>query len=227
MNAKKWIGKWKSVEPEAAFQEIARRYLRAYGPLTPKHFARWWNEGRVNVAKKVFQQIEDELEPVDVEGWQALALRSTVEPMQQSAVSGVVRLLPLFDAYVLDIGRTGEPILPKPYWKQVFRQGDGRRRLCWSMASSRESGTIRRTRRGPQSRWRCSTHRLSLSSRVSKRNQRGWANFEYRGRVGIRPDQMIVGRAVPDGTYVALAHAPFAVSVADTRLSHPKKRRCR
>ena len=122
VNAKKWLRKWEPAEPEAAFQEIARRYLRAYGPLTPKHFARWWNEGRVNVAKKVFQQIEDELEPVDVAGWQALALRSTVEPMQQAAISGIVRLLPLFDAYVLDIGRTGEPILPKQYWKQVFRQ---------------------------------------------------------------------------------------------------------
>lgn len=122
VNPKKWLKKWEPVEPEAAFQEIARRYLRAYGPLTPRNFARWWNEGRVNVAKKLFKQIEDELEPVDVEGWQALALRSTVEPMQQSAVSGVVRLLPMFDAYVLDIARMGEPILSKQYWKRVFRQ---------------------------------------------------------------------------------------------------------
>ena len=122
VNPRKWLGNWKPVEPEAAFGEIARRFLYAYGPLTPKHFARWWNEGRVNVAKRVFQHIEDELEPVDVEGWQALALKSTIEQMQQSTVSGVVRLLPLFDAYTLDIGRTGEPILPKQYWKRVFRQ---------------------------------------------------------------------------------------------------------
>ncbi len=123
VNPRRWLKTWEPVEPEAAFQEIARRYLRAYGPLTPKHFARWWNEGRVNVAKKVFKQIEDELETVDVEGWQAVALRSTIEAIQRSTVSGVVRLLPLFDAYVLDIGRMGEPVLPKQYWKQVFRQG--------------------------------------------------------------------------------------------------------
>lgn len=122
VNPKKWLRNWKSVEPEEAFQEIARRYLHAYGPLAPRHFARWWNEGRVNVAQKVFKQIEDELELVDVEGWQALALRSTVEPMQQYAVSGVIRLLPLFDAYILDIGRMGDPILSKQHWKQVFRQ---------------------------------------------------------------------------------------------------------
>lgn len=121
VNPKKWLKQWTPAEPEAAFQEIARRYLRAYGPLAPKNFARWWNEGRVHVAKRVFQQIEDELVPVDVEGWKALALRSTIEPMQQAAASGVVRLLPMFDAYVLDIARMDESILPKQYWKRVFR----------------------------------------------------------------------------------------------------------
>lgn len=34
-----------------------------------------------------------------------------------------LKLLPLFDAYVLDIGRIGEPILPEQHRKQVFRQG--------------------------------------------------------------------------------------------------------
>lgn len=122
VNPKKWLNKWQAIEPDAAFQEIARRYLRAYGPLTPRNFARWWNEGRVSIAKKLFEQIEDELEPVDVEGWQAVALRSTVEQIQASTVSGVIRLLPMFDAYVLDIARMGEPILPEAYWKRVFRQ---------------------------------------------------------------------------------------------------------
>lgn len=151
VNPKVWLGKWQSVEPEAAFAEIARRFLRAYGPLTPKQFARWWNEGRVDVAKKVFQQIEDELEPVDVEGWQALALKSTLEQMQQSTVSGVVRLLPLFDAYVLDIARTGAPILPKQYRKQVFRQQgwttavvlvDGIIKGVWDYKSNEKAKTI-------------------------------------------------------------------------------------
>lgn len=122
VNPKKWLGKWTEREPEAAFREIVRRYLRAYGPLTPRNFARWWNEGNVSTAEKILKQIDDELETVDVEGWQALALKSTVEAIRQSGVSGVTRLLPLFDAYVLDIARMGEPILPKQYWKRVFRQ---------------------------------------------------------------------------------------------------------
>jgi hypothetical protein len=151
VNAKKWLSQWQPVEPEAAFQEIARRFLGAYGPMTPRQFARWWNEGRLNVAKKLFKQIEDELEPVDVEGWQALALRSTVEAMQQASTAGVVRLLPLFDAYTLDIGRIGEPILPQPYWKKVFRQGgwtsavvlvDGFIKGVWEIRTKQSRSTI-------------------------------------------------------------------------------------
>jgi hypothetical protein len=174
VNPKKWLRKWEPVEPEAAFREIARRYLRAYGPLTPKHFARWWNEGWVNVAKKVFQQIEDELETVDVEGWQALALRSTVEPMQEAAVSGVVRLLPLFDAYVLDIGRTVSRFCQSSIGSRSFASRDGQQRLCLSMGLSGASGIIRRQGRRQRSRWNCLTRPQSTSRRASKQKQPGW-----------------------------------------------------
>lgn len=119
---RKWINNWQSVEPELALQEIARRYLRAYGPATPENFARWWGGGgRVTPAKKLFQSIGDELEEVDVEGWRAMALQTTLKPMQILEAQGVVRLLPLFDAYVLGIGRDHEPLLPKAYKIRVFR----------------------------------------------------------------------------------------------------------
>jgi hypothetical protein len=117
-----WVGKWQPVEPHLALQELARRYLRAYGPATPEDFARWWDGGAGIVpARKLFQSIEDELEAVDVEGWRALALRTTLEPMQRSETPGAVRLLPLFDAYALGLGRDLEPLLPRAYKSQVFR----------------------------------------------------------------------------------------------------------
>jgi hypothetical protein len=122
-----WIGgelrsARQSVEPFTALQELARRYLRAYGPATVKEFALWWGL-RIIPARKLFQSIEDELEPVEVEGWPALALRETLEPMQNFEVSGSVSLLPLFDAYVMGIGRGPdiEPLLPKAYQRQVYR----------------------------------------------------------------------------------------------------------
>ncbi len=117
-----WIGKWQSIEPKLALQEIARRYLRVYGPATPENFALWWwGGGGITLAKKLFQSIEDELEAVDVEGWRAFALRTTLEPLETLEVSGTVNLLPLFDAYVLGLGRDLEPLLPRAYKRQVFR----------------------------------------------------------------------------------------------------------
>jgi len=117
-----WIGNWQPVEPYAALQEIARRYLRVYGPARPQHFALWW-ELRILPARKLFQSIEDELESVDVEGRRALALRTTLEPMQSLEMSDSVNLVPLFDAYVFGLGRglELEPLLPKPYQRLVYR----------------------------------------------------------------------------------------------------------
>ena len=117
-----WIGEWQPIEPFAALQEIARRYLRAYGPATLEDFVMWWGM-RKTPAKKLFKSLEDELVPVDVEGWQALALRTTLESMQAVELTGTVNLLPLFDAYVLGIGhhRQTEPILQKAYKSLVYR----------------------------------------------------------------------------------------------------------
>jgi Winged helix DNA-binding domain len=149
----KWIGKWLSVEPYTALQEMARRYLRAYGPARPEDFARWWEGGSGIVpARKLFQSLADELEAVDVEGWRAFTLRETLEPMQRLELSGSVNLLPLFDAYVLGLGRGPdiEPLLSKPYQSQVFRpQGwisavvlvDGYMRGVWDY-TNRGSQTI-------------------------------------------------------------------------------------
>ncbi len=141
------------VEPYAALQEIARRYLRAYGPATPELFARWWELGIVP-ARKLFQSIEDELEAVEVEGRRALALRTTLEPMQRIELSGSVNLLPLFDAYVLGLGRglELEPLLPREYQSQVYRpQGwisavvlvDGTMKGVWEHQIRRSQTTLK------------------------------------------------------------------------------------
>lgn len=116
------LGDWQPVEPHAALQEIARRYFRAYGPATVREFADWWGL-RLTPARKLFQSLQDELEPVEVEGWSALALRERLEPMLNLGLSGSVILLPYFDAFVMGIGRGAdiEPLLPRPYQRIVYR----------------------------------------------------------------------------------------------------------
>lgn len=148
-----WLGEWNPLDPQQALQEMARRYLRAYGPARPQDFAVWWDGGgQLSHAKKLFRSIEDELEEVDVEGWQALALRETIEPMQRSDTTGTVRLLPLFDAYTLGIGRDIEPLLPRARKLDVYRpQGwisavvlvDGRIEGVWEHKAGRARTTVK------------------------------------------------------------------------------------
>lgn len=122
VNPQHWLDSWQPVEPYPALQEIARRYLRAFGPATPKEFALWWGFGMLP-SRELFRSLEAELEPVDVEGWQALVLRQDLQALQRSELRGSVNLLPFFDAYVLGIGRGRaiEALLPQVLQKEVYR----------------------------------------------------------------------------------------------------------
>ncbi len=114
-----WLGGWREIDPKAAARAIVRRYLSVYGPAAPEDFSRWWGAG-TRLAKKAFEELGDELEAVEVEGRRAFALRSSLEPMEGLSSVGVVRLLPMFDAYVhglLDC----DPLLPSAFRRLVFR----------------------------------------------------------------------------------------------------------
>ena len=90
---------------------------------------------------------------MDVEGWKAFALRSSLEAMEGLSATGVVRLLPMFDAYthgLLDF----DPLLPSAFRSLVFRPQawisavvlvDGRIRGVWEHKSkkSRTLVTVR------------------------------------------------------------------------------------
>ena len=124
VNAHKWLGGWKPVEPEEAGREIVRRYLGSYGPGIPETFHLWWGGASgIVLARRLFKSLEGELERVSVEGWEAYALRSALEDIQASEPRGTVNLLPLFDAYTLGLGRHSElePHLPAAHHPRVFR----------------------------------------------------------------------------------------------------------
>jgi hypothetical protein len=147
---RRWIGDWQPIDPQQAFQEMARRYLAAYGPAMPDDFARWWGTP-ASQAKKVFRALGAELTPVEVEGRQAWALAATVEPMQSLDAPRSVRLLPQFDAYVIGVARDCDAILPHAYKGRVYRpQGwisavvlvDGRMQGVWTIDRQRAKGVV-------------------------------------------------------------------------------------
>jgi hypothetical protein len=122
VNPRAWVDSWQDIDPHLALQRMARRYLQAYGPATPDDFAFWWGRVRKALPRKLFQSIADELEEVDVEGWRALVLRTTLEPMQSLEPDKTLHLLPLFDAYTIGIPRGHEPVLAQVHKSRVFRQ---------------------------------------------------------------------------------------------------------
>lgn len=135
MNPRTWIGSWQPVEPKLALQDIARRYLRAYGPATADDFAFWWGLGKTP-ARKLFQSLADELEEVEVEGWRAFALRTVLPQIQSVEPAEQIHLLPLFDAYTIGVPRDCEPLLARAYKRQVFNlQG-------WTFAVVLVNGSI-------------------------------------------------------------------------------------
>jgi len=138
VNPRSWLSEWQTFEPVKALQEIARRYLMAFGPANPEDFALWWDGGSgVNAARTLFRSIEKELAVVDVQGWRAFVLRTDLEALQQVEIKSSVRLLPLFDAYLLGLGRDVEVVLPRVHKHRVYRpQG-------WVSAVVLEDGCIK------------------------------------------------------------------------------------
>jgi hypothetical protein len=121
VNPRKWLPTWQEWDPQEAQQEVTRRYLQTYGPATPGDFGFWWNGGGTTFGKKMFAALGDEVVTVDVEGRQATALRATLDAMMEAKAGPSVRLLPMFDVYVLTHGRNLEPLLAREYKGQVFR----------------------------------------------------------------------------------------------------------
>jgi hypothetical protein len=117
----RWLGEWTPVDPAEAAKEIARRYLAAYGPATTDDFGRWMGM-ESSAAKRIFRSLDGEIEEVDVEGWKAWALVSSLKQVEALKPSRVVRLVPGFDPYVVAFYRHCQYIMPEAHKARVYRQ---------------------------------------------------------------------------------------------------------
>jgi hypothetical protein len=97
-NPRRWLPGFRPAEGQTALAGVVKRYLYAYGPATPQHFAQWLAAPR-GWATKVFDSLADELQPVEIEG--TLAWVAAGDSQVPSTPPKGLWLLPYFDAYVV------------------------------------------------------------------------------------------------------------------------------
>jgi winged helix DNA-binding protein len=92
-----WLGRLPAFDHDKALAELARRYLRAFGPATDRDFAYWSGLGLREV-RAGLKAIAKETEQVYVGGEAMLALRGK---RPRLPAKGQVRMLGNFDTYLL------------------------------------------------------------------------------------------------------------------------------
>jgi len=95
---RRWLPGFRPTHSDTALRALVTRYLYAYGPATPQHFAKWLNIPP-GYAAGVFAGLGSELERVDcdgVPGW-TVAGDAAAPPGPHRGI----RLLPYFDSYVV------------------------------------------------------------------------------------------------------------------------------
>jgi hypothetical protein len=161
-----WTVAAATVDPAAARSDLARRYLRVFGPATAERFARWAGISRRS-ATDTFRSLDGSLLPVRSplgDEW----LLTEDEPLirARETAAAPARLLPSGDAYFLLAGAERELLVPHE---------DQRQRLwtprVWPGALLVE-GEIRGT-------WRRAHHTVRID---------GWGRLSRRAREAIEAE---------------------------------------
>jgi hypothetical protein len=109
-NPRRWLPGFRPADGDTALRALVTRYLRAYGPATPRHFAQWIGVPP-RYAAGLFSRLAGELERVDLDGepaWTCAGDTGTPAGPHRG-----VRLLPYFDQYVV-AGQPREWLYPGP-----------------------------------------------------------------------------------------------------------------
>ncbi|MGH8834874.1 MAG: winged helix DNA-binding domain-containing protein [Actinomycetes bacterium] len=97
-NPHRWLPGFRPDDGDVALRDLVARYLYAYGPATPEHFAQWLNIPPRR-AVELFGELAGELEQVELDGRPAWTVAGDTETPQQAPPG--IRLLPYFDAFVV------------------------------------------------------------------------------------------------------------------------------
>ena len=107
-NPHRWRPGFRLLDGDAALRTLVTRYLHAYGPATPQHFAKWLSIPP-RYAAGLFDRLAGDLERVELDGepgWTVAGDTGTPPQPHRG-----IRLLPYFDAYAV-AGQPRERLYP-------------------------------------------------------------------------------------------------------------------
>jgi hypothetical protein len=148
-----WLGKpvgaagARRPDPNEALGRLVERFLRLFPGADMPGIGRWW--GSRYTMRKAIDAAALDLVNVDIEGTFGLALRSDVEVLAGTKSFVGVRLLPGFDAYVNDLPRRIEALMPVDRHEAVHRVAgwvspvvivDGRVAGTWELTNAKRGG---------------------------------------------------------------------------------------
>jgi hypothetical protein len=107
-NPHRWLPGFRPDDGDAALRSLVARYLYAYGPATPQHFARWLGIPPPRAAQ-LFGGLAGDLEQVELDGAPSWTLAGDTGTPSQPHRG--IRLLPYFDAFVV-AGQPRERLFP-------------------------------------------------------------------------------------------------------------------
>jgi len=107
-NPRRWLPGFRPADGDVALRVLLTRYLYAYGPATPQHFAKWLGIPP-RYAAELFGGMAGGLETVELAGEPAWTLAGDTATPPRSHRG--IRLLPYFDAYLV-AGQPRERLYP-------------------------------------------------------------------------------------------------------------------
>jgi hypothetical protein len=120
-----WLGEPPGSDLRAARADLVRRFVHAYGPVAPRHFAGWTGLSQLE-ARDRFQQLTDELVEVRVDGAPAWVLAEDLAALDDPPLASGARLLPGGDPFLHQRDRStliADKATQRAVWRPAGRPG--------------------------------------------------------------------------------------------------------
>jgi hypothetical protein len=120
-----WLGEPLGGDLRAARVELARRFVRAYGPVAPRHFAAWTGIG-AGEARARLEELGREVVEVKLDGAAGWMLADDLELLADPPPASGARLLPAGDPFLAQRDRTTlvpDKAVQRAVWRPVGSPG--------------------------------------------------------------------------------------------------------